>query len=163
MPSKLDRHAEQLSAPVIEAATDADLALILALLERCQLPTTGVAENLKAFAVAREEGSIVGTSGVETYGRYGLLRSVAVEPSKRNSGAAASLLDHAVARAERQGLSGLYLLTTTARTYFERRGFIVCARDEAPAEIRESWEFRTGCPDTAVFMRLTVAGRPAAP
>lgn len=138
---------------LVGVPSEADAPAIIELLERCELPTTGVAENLQAFAVCRSGSSIVGTSGVETYGTSGLLRSVAVDPSMRHRGVAASLLDHVFARAERDGLSALYLLTTTAKAYFERRGFTVCARDEAPAPIRESWEFRTGCPDTAVFMR----------
>jgi len=138
---------------VIAAANEADASAILGLLERCELPTAGVAENLQAFAVARVDRSVVGTSGVEIYGAFGLLRSVAVDPASRDRGMATSLVEHAVARAERAGLCALYLLTTTARAYFERRGFAVCPRDEAPAGIRDSWEFRTGCPDTAVFMR----------
>ena len=137
----------------VAPANDADTPAIVGLLERCELPIVGVAENLHAFAVARHEGVVVGASGVETYGSSGLLRSVAVERSSRGHGVGASLLAHVVARAEREGLSALYLLTTTARAYFERHGFTLCPREEAPAGIRESWEFRTGCPDSAVFMR----------
>ena len=140
-------------------ATDADTPAILELLERSELPIVGVAENLQACAVARHEGVVVGTSGVEIYGSCGLLRSVAVERSTRDRGIAALLVAHAVARAEREGLSTLYLLTTTARTYFEHHGFTVCPREEAPAGIRESWEFRTGCPDSAVFMRRVLGSR----
>jgi amino-acid N-acetyltransferase len=115
-----------------------------------------VAENISAFAVARCEGKIVGSSGVETYARCGLLRSVAVDDSKRGFGLGAALVDHVVARARERGLVELYLLTTGARAYFERHGFGVCPRHEAPAPIRESWEFRSGCPDTALFMRRAI-------
>ncbi len=60
-------------------------------------------------------------------------------------------------RAKRVELRSVYLLTTTARDYFARRGFADCPREEAPAAIRESWEFRTGCPSTAAFMKRPVA------
>lgn len=134
-------------------ANEADAQAILALLEQCSLPTMGVAEHLPSFVVARSEGIVVGTSGVEAYDSSGLLRSVAVHPSSRERGLAAVLVEHAASRARRDGLDALYLLTTTAKAYFERRGFGVCPRDEAPPGIRGSWEFRTGCPDSAVFMR----------
>jgi amino-acid N-acetyltransferase len=106
---------------IIATANEADAALILALLQRCELPTGGVAENIQAFAVARSDGLVVGTSGVERYGACGLLRSVAVEPSKPRSGVAAPLVERAVLESERGGLDALYLLTTTAKAYFERR------------------------------------------
>jgi GNAT superfamily N-acetyltransferase len=89
------------------------------------LPAAGVAENIQAFAVGRSEGAMVGSSGV-TYASCGLLRSVAVDASKRNCGVGASLVDHAVARAREQDLVALYLLTTSARAYFERYGLAVC-------------------------------------
>jgi hypothetical protein len=49
-------------------------------------------------------------------------------------------------------LRGFYRLTTTAHDDFARRGFAVGPRHEAPAAVRECWEFRTGCPATAVPM-----------
>jgi amino-acid N-acetyltransferase len=145
----------------VTPAIDADISAILELLQRCELPIAGVAENVRAFAVARLDGVVVGVSGVEIYGSRGLLRSVAVERSARDRGIAALLVAHVVAHAERAGLSALYLLTTTARTYFEGHGFTLCPRDEAPEGIRDSWEFRTGCPDSAAFMRRVLgSGQP---
>jgi N-acetylglutamate synthase-like GNAT family acetyltransferase len=40
-------------------------------------------------------------------------------------------------RAERGGLTALYLLTTTARDYFPRLGFVPCPRAEAPLLVQE--------------------------
>jgi amino-acid N-acetyltransferase len=68
-------------------------------------------------------------------------------------GIATSLLRDAIARSMGERLSALFLLTTTAQSYFPRFGFEVFPRDRAPEGIRGSWEFRTGCPQTAVFMR----------
>jgi len=80
-----------------------------------------------------------------------------VDPDYRGQGIAASLVEAAIERAKRVELRSVYLLTTTARDYFARHGFADCPREEAPAAIRESWEFRTGCPSTAAFMRRPVA------
>lgn len=144
---------------IIASASEDDAPLILALLQRCELPTGGVSENIRAFAVARSGGVVIGASGVERYGSCGLLRSIVVEPSSRKCGVAAALVERAVLDSERDGLVALYLLTTTAKAYFERREFIGCPRNVAPPGIRESWEFRTGCPDSAVFMRRAIGSR----
>jgi amino-acid N-acetyltransferase len=58
------------------------------------------------------------------------------------------------ARAAR--LLNVYLLTTTAASYFSRFGFSVVGRDGLPDSIRQSTEFAEACPATAVAMRLTL-------
>ena len=81
---------------------------------------------------------------------------MAVEPSYRGSGVGRALVDGVLDLARRLELRSLYLLTTTAREYFQRHGFSDCPRDEAPAAIRETWEFRAGCPSSSAFMRRTL-------
>jgi amino-acid N-acetyltransferase len=100
---------------------------------------------------------VVGVAGLEIHGEDGLLRSVAVEEEYRGQGLAASLVEAVVGRAKRLNLRAVYLLTTTARDYFARHGFSDCPREEAPSAIRESWEYRTGCPSTAALMKRPVA------
>src|SRR5215470_16936406 len=87
----------------------------------------------------------------EGWGHY-----FAVDEDYRGQGLAASLVEAVVERAGRVGLRAVYLLTSSAGVYFERRGFRSCPRDEAPPLIRESWEFKSGCPASAVFMRREV-------
>ena len=52
-----------------------------------------------------------------------------------------------------------FLLTTTAREYFLRRGFADCSRETAPPGIRESFEFRSGCPSSAAFLKKSLRPR----
>jgi len=135
-----------------------DLRGALDLLGRSELTERDVAEGWGHYFVVREDdGRVVGVAGLELHGEDGLLRSVAVDPDYRGLGLAASLVEAAVERAQRVKLRAVYLLTTTARDYFARRGFADCPREEAPAGIRESWEYRSGCPSTAAFMKRTVA------
>jgi amino-acid N-acetyltransferase len=103
---------------------------------------------------------VIAVAGLELHGEDGLLRSVAVDDDYRGQGLAAALIEAALERAARVGLRSVYLLTTTARDYFARRGFAECERDSAPPLIRESWEFRAGCPSTASFMKRAVAQAP---
>jgi amino-acid N-acetyltransferase len=144
-----------------EPARPHDLRGALDLLGRAELTDQDVSDGWGHYFVVREDdGRVVGVAGLELHGEDGLLRSVAVEPDYRGQGLAAALVEAALERAARVGLRAVYLLTTTARDYFARRGFSDCPREAAPPLIRESWEFRTGCPSTAAFMKRVVAQAP---
>jgi amino-acid N-acetyltransferase len=141
-----------------EPARPHDLRGALELLGRTELTEQDVAQGWGHYFVVREDdGRVVGVAGLEIHGEDGLLRSVAVDADYRGQGLATSLVEAALERAKRVNLRTVYLLTTTAREYFARRGFADCPRETAPAGIRESWEFRTGCPSTAAFMKRPVA------
>jgi amino-acid N-acetyltransferase len=136
-----------------EQARPHDLPGALDLLGRAGLPDNEVAPRWGHFFVVREDdGRVVGVAGLEVHGEHGLLRSVAVEPAYRGQGLAAALVEAVVARARLLELREVFLLTTTASDYFPRLGFKECARDAVPDAVRESWEFRSGCPKTAVVM-----------
>ncbi len=139
------------------AARPHDLKGALALLGRSQLTQQEVSENWGHYFVVREDdGRVVGVAGLEVHAGFGLLRSVAVDQDYRRQGLAASLVAAVLERASHLQLSGLYLLTTDARGYFERHGFRECPRQEAPEAIRACWEFRSGCPQTAILMNRPV-------
>lgn len=137
-------------------AAPTDLPEILALLRRCELLETGVAEVVEQILVARAPDVLVGCAGLEAYGERGLLRSVAVDATARRRGLGTDLVHAVVAEASRRGLRELFLLTTTAPVFFERLGFLPIARSDVPAGIAGSWEFRVGCPQTAQPMRLAL-------
>jgi amino-acid N-acetyltransferase len=140
-----------------EPARPFDLPGALDLLGRSELTEQDVAARWGHYFVVREDdGRVVGVAGLEIHGDFGLLRSVAVDTDYRGQGLAASLVEAAMERAKKLNLRSVYLLTTTARDYFARHGFSDCPRDDAPAAIRESWEFRSGCPSTAAFMKRAV-------
>jgi amino-acid N-acetyltransferase len=144
-----------------EPARPHDLRGALDLLGRAELTDRDVSQGWGHYFVVREDdGRVVGVAGLELHGEDGLLRSVAVDADYRGQGLATALVEAVLERAARVGLGCVYLLTATARDYFARRGFADCARDEAPPAIRESWEFRTGCPSTAAFMKRAVAQAP---
>jgi len=145
-----------------EPARAHDLRGALDLLGRAELTAQDVSEGWGHYFVVREDdGRVVGVAGLELHGEDGLLRSVAIDEDYRGQGLAASLVEAVLERAGRVGLHAVYLLTTSARDYFERRGFTSCARDTAPPLIRESWEFKSGCPSSAAFMRRAVVSSAA--
>jgi amino-acid N-acetyltransferase len=139
-----------------EPARPHDVESALALLRLAKLPEEGVVEQFGHFLVVRIHGQVVGTVGIERHGADGLLRSLVVAPDYRGDGVGGSLVGGALDLAKKLELRNVYLLTTTAQPFFERHGFGVAGREQAPALIRESWEFRQGCPTTAAFMKRTL-------
>lgn len=136
----------------IEPATRDDADALLALMERAQLPTDGLRDHLDAALVARDGDRVVGSAAIEVYADGGLLRSVAVDADHRGAGLGERLTAAAIEDAERRALPALYLLTTTAERFFPRFGFERIAREDVPASVQASIEFRGACPASAVVM-----------
>jgi amino-acid N-acetyltransferase len=137
----------------IDRATGADAAALLALMERAHLPTDGLAAHLHAAFVARAGDRVVGSAALEIYADGGLLRSVAVDEEHRGTGLGNRLTAAVIDDAQRRALPALYLLTTTAEHFFPRFGFERIAREDVPASVQVSIEFRGACPASATVMR----------
>ncbi len=137
----------------IERASDADGPSILQLLQASGLPIDGLVEHLNAAFVARDGAAIVGCAAAEIYPDGALLRSVAVASSARGHRLGEHLTEAAIALARSLGTPAVYLLTTTAESYFQRFGFVQTARELVPAAVQQSIEFRSACPASAIVMR----------
>jgi amino-acid N-acetyltransferase len=137
----------------VEGATAGDARSIIALLEAAGLPAAGLVDHLESAYVVRRNGRIIGTAALEWYAGGALLRSVAVDPAERDSGLGRVLTEHAIREAETRSVAAVYLLTTTADTYFARFGFTVVTRDEVPASLHASVQFQSACPASATVMR----------
>lgn len=145
----------------IRPASSDDLPAVVDLLHAAKLEPNGVEAQFGpqyAVAVDPADGRIVGAAGIELYRDgadvVGLFRSAAVADDWRNSGIGAALTDDRIAWAERESLQALYLLTQTAAEYWPRFGFARTARTAAPASLMESYEWKSGCPASAVAMTL---------
>jgi amino-acid N-acetyltransferase len=137
-----------------EAAQPRDLPDVLSLLETAGLPQDGVAEHFGHFMVCRDDGRVVGAVGIERHGDAGLLRSLVVHPASRGKGVGVALTEYALQVARHAGLGRLYLLTETAQAFFPRFGFQPIDRNQADAAVRQSVEFTTACPQSALCMAL---------
>ena len=141
---------------LLRAASVTDRQGIEHLLDELKLPVAGVGEWISHFWIAESEGRVVGIAGVELYDDGALLRSVAVHPAWRSSGLGRTLVDRALEAARRSGVRDVFLLTTTAEHYFPRLGFVGITRDQVPAGVQGSIEFREACPASAVVMRRSL-------
>jgi N-acetylglutamate synthase-like GNAT family acetyltransferase/SAM-dependent methyltransferase len=149
-----------MSVGSVRVATPADLEAVEALLTAAELPVDGVADQFEdGYVVSSADDEIVGAAGLEVFGGYGLLRSVVVAPEWRGRGIAESLIRDRVEWGAARGLRAVYLLTTTAESYFEKRGFASVERDIVPDAVRRSSEFMDICPTTAVAMELRLTPR----
>jgi amino-acid N-acetyltransferase len=138
---------------MIESATDGDLAEVRALLHRVNLPLDGIDDHVQTMIVAREDGHVVGTAALELYPDGALLRSVAVDPGRQGQRLGHDLTEAALRLAANQRAGAVFLLTTTAERFFPKFGFELVTRDDVPASVRSSVEFRSACPASAVVMR----------
>jgi amino-acid N-acetyltransferase len=131
--------------PTLEAA--------VALLESASLPTQDLTErHCEGFFFAGSAAVPTGLVGLEICGDVALLRSLVVTPESRRGGAGSALVAHAESHARGQGVRAIYLLTTTAERFFERRGYARVAREAAPPAIRATREFAGICPASSAFM-----------
>ncbi|MEZ0608081.1 arsenic resistance N-acetyltransferase ArsN2 [Fibrella sp. WM1] len=138
-------------------ATADDRPALVALLTQAELPTTDLPADLSTFLLAQsEEGDLIGAAGIEPLGEVGLLRSVAVSPDFRGQYIGQTLVDGLLQAAQHNGLTDVYLLTTTADAYFERLGFGYVSRNNVPEAIAQTQQFTTLCPDSSVVMQLTI-------
>jgi amino-acid N-acetyltransferase len=139
-----------------ESARPHDLGRALELLRQDHLPEHGVVEQFGHYLVVRNLGQLIGVCGLEVHGPYGLVRSLVIDPGFRRQGVGDCLVRGILDLGQKLNLRGLYLLTTTAQTYFERFGFHPAARAEAPSELQDAWELKAGCPTSAVLMQRTL-------
>lgn len=123
------------------------------LLTEAQLPIEDITpEHLAHFFGAQSDLGLEGVVGLELYGSVALLRSLAVRPGRRGSGVGAELVSTAEHYALEKGARSLFLLTLTAKAYFEKRGYTAIPRDSVPDAIRATDEFKHICPTSAVPM-----------
>lgn len=129
------------------------------LLADAGLPTSDLHDHptLRLFAVMDRDGP-VGCVALEVYGDAGLLRSLAVHPSRRGTGLGVELLRFAEQQARDARIATLHLLTTTAAGFFERHGYRHAVRGEAPPAIAATTQFSSLCPASSDYLRKDLPG-----
>ena len=142
---------------VIEPAEQGDLPAVCRLLERQHLPIDGIDEHVSTMVVAKQRNEVVGAAAVELYADGALLRSVVVDPVVQGQGLGHRLSEAALSIAKGRGTATAFLLTTTAEKFFPKLGFESIAREDVPASVQASIEFRSACCASAVVMRKRLA------
>lgn len=126
---------------------------VLTLLALANLPTLDIGDNVELFSL-ETNGNIIGTAGLEVIGNIGLLRSVSVLETQKGNGYGNLIVQNLEEFAKTQNIKELYLLTTTAKEFFEKKcNYEVVERINVSTEIQNSQQFASVCPSSAVVMR----------
>lgn len=132
------------------------LTTVTEFLTTYNLPVSDLTEDNIQLFLAYDEEELIATIGLEKHENTGLLRSLAVKENYRNLGVADKMMKGFFAVCKSQEISDVYLLTTTAENYFMKKGFLQVDRKSVPSAIRQSREFRSICPASAVAMHRKV-------
>ena len=123
------------------------------ILKECSLPVSDLKTNENCvFFSGRDARSIDSCVGVELFKNIALLRSLAVLPRNQGKGKGRALVHYAENYCQLKGVQSVYLLTTTASSYFTSLGYGTVSRDLVPNEIKESTQYSSVCPSSAIIM-----------
>ena len=131
---------------------DAEKETARLLLEESKLPTDILSSSQGELWIARESGATA-VGGFEFYGDDALLRSVAVDASRRSAGFGRRLVEQLIEVAVQRNVQRVWLLTETAEGFFQKMGFIRVERQAITnRDLLGSPEFTHVCAQTAVCM-----------
>lgn len=163
--ARLDLVEPALALPprtLIAPATADDRAELEALLAAAGVVRDGLDACFPHDVVlARIDGALVGAAGLERWGAFGLVRSVAVAEAHRGRGLADVLVRDRLCAARFAALDSVYLLTDGAAGYFERFGFTAIARDALPGPLAASTQVALPACGGATAMKLQLADHAA--
>lgn len=125
------------------------------MLENHGLPISDIQEDTLLY-VLYNNSKIMGTGGLEIFEDCALLRSVSVIKEAKGKGYGTFIVDSLESFAKESGINCLYLITTTAKDFFDRHGFCTINREEVPPAIKQTAQFSSLCPSTAVVMKKRI-------
>lgn len=147
---------ETLSTLNLQVAANAEQRqLAIALLQQHKLPVTDIDDD-KILYLLQDGDTAIGTVGLEIFEDCALLRSVSVVKEQQGKGYGKFMNDAIENYVKDAGINCLYLLTTTAKDFFDKQGYCIISREEAPVTIKQTAEFTSLCPSSAVVMKKRI-------
>ncbi|MFZ6742091.1 arsenic resistance N-acetyltransferase ArsN2 [Undibacterium sp. JH2W] len=140
----------------IQAANESDWSKIARLLQDLDLPIDGAQEHIHHFHLIYADDEMLGCAGLEVYGKYALLRSLAIKTEAQAQQCGKLLLQHMIDIALAAGVGHLFLLTTDADAYFHKQGFRKIETTKLPASLQASRQLQGACPASAIAMQLKI-------
>ena len=131
---------------------------ISGLLQVCSLPVSDLKNNESCVFFGGYDGKNLDSCvGLEIFGNVALLRSLAVSPSNQRKGKGRVLVAYAEDFCKSKGVQFVYLLTSTASSYFSSLGYIAVSRDVVPDAIKSTTQYSSVCPGSATIMFSNLA------
>jgi len=125
---------------------------VIDLLQENNLPVSDLGPGKYLFALIQND-TILGTGGLEFFEDCALLRSVSVKKSWRGKGLGQIISKELEKISKQKGIDCLYLLTDSAKDFFAKEGYREIKREDAPFSIKNTSEFSSVCPVSAIVMR----------
>ena len=124
-----------------------------AALTRAGLPADDIlTPGLQFWRFSTQDDVPAGFGGIEVHGADALMRSVVTLPPLRARGIGQAIVRALEAEAVVMKCRAVWLLTTTAREFFDRLGYAAVDRADVPGAIRATAQFSSLCPDSATVM-----------
>lgn len=137
------------------AVTEKERLRAIEILEQQNLPTSDIDEDKLLYLLINGE-KIIGTAGLEIFEDCALLRSVSVIKEEQGKGYGKVINGEIEKYARESGIDCMYLLTTTAKDFFDKQGYCVIKREESPVALQQTAEFTSLCPSSAVVMKKKI-------
>lgn len=106
--------------------------------------------------MAFSDADFVGIVGLENYLDVALLRSMVVFDKFRNKGYGCKIVKEILEEANIKGIKEIFILTTTAKDFFQHLGFEIIERENVPNDIKSTTEFTSLCPASAICMHINL-------
>ncbi len=143
-------------SPFLKIAVDpTERQQVIDLLKQQHLPVEDIDED-KILYVLLDGERIIGTAGLEIFEDCALLRSVSIIKEEQGKGFGRIMNDQVEIYAKESGINCLYLLTTTAKDFFDKQGYCIIKREDSPEALKQTAEFSSLCPSTAVVMKKRI-------
>lgn len=145
-----------IQSPFLKIAVDPkEIQQAIHLLQQQHLPVEDIDDD-KILYLFLDGKSVIGTAGLEIFEDCALLRSVSIVKEEQGKGFGKKLNEQVENYAKEAGINCLYLLTTTAKNFFDKQGYCVIKRQDTPEAVRQTTEFTSLCPSTAVVMKKRI-------
>ena len=137
------------------AVTEKERLQAIEILQQQNLPTSDINEDKLMYLLMNGE-KIIGTAGLEIFDDCALLRSVSVINEEQGKGYGSIINEEIENYAKESGINCMYILTTTAKDFFDKQGYCVIKREESPVSVQQTAEFISLCPSSAVVMKKKI-------
>lgn len=147
---------EIIQSPTLKiAVTEKERQRVISLLEQQKLPVTDIKEDTLLYLLLDGENAM-GTVGLDIFNDCALLRSVNIVKDARGKGYGKILNEQIEQFAKESGINCMYLITHTAKDFFDHQGYCVIDRATAPEAIKQTEQFTGLCPSSAVVMKKRI-------
>ncbi len=125
------------------ALSPPDVPALLAFLRRADLTLSGLgAPSVRLWLMRDSRGAAYGSTGYELSadGQHALVRSVAVDPSRRRGGLGLQLARFALTRAADDGAGQAWLFSRRSGSFWRRLGFQAADRDNLAQVLASTYQ-----------------------